>query len=488
MIVEKFFHLKVNKEKYFWVDYWACLIFGAVLVPLYLFVRNYPFFSTGSLLGVVAFFAGVHVVCFWILRLFLKEKRARVFFLFCVWLGQWGCYKLIRKCFATASVELVVFTIFLMIFLVAFVFSRGRGSAVCCRLVSTVVWLLFAWQIIYGVVKCLYSTRCCWEKEEIVAPINSTYPNIYHILLDAHPNQEGLEKLGGDLRPFYSELKQLGFICYPRSESVYPATTESVPAMWHMDADLHNTPVTNSVVFEVLREHYNMVFTASVRLGFLYPLQCNHSAGGFCEFLLTLLDGSSTKSYLRSFLKGIVVRGLRNESAMCLEAIETGKQVYGSLGNFFYTHILVPHFPIIYGEGSSNAFPLIGGVFCKEWGCLERYFPYVCQNCYGIDDLVFKAIKAILEQYEDNPVKPIIVLHSDHGLCCKSDENSIYGNLFAIYMPDEWKKDAKDLKFINLYRFIFNHLFGTNYEYLPDVRKNVDGSIFKEKTLPSSES
>ena len=66
-------------------------------------------------------------------------------------------------------------------------------------------------------------------------------------------------------------------------------------------------------------------------------------------------------------------------------------------------------------------------------------------------------------------------------------EDMVLGNLFAIYMPDEWKKDAKDLKFINLYRFIFNHLFGTNYEYLPDVRKNLDGSIFKEKTLSPSE-
>ena len=63
----------------------------------------------------------------------------------------------------------------------------------------------------------------------------------------------------------------------------------------------------------------------------------------------------------------------------------------------------------------------------------------------------------------------------------------IYGNLFAIYMPDEWKKDAKDLKFINLYRFIFNHLFGTNYEYLQDVRKNSDGSVFKEKILTSAD-
>lgn len=47
-------------------------------------------------------------------------------------------------------------------------------------------------------------------------------------------------------------------------------------------------------------------------------------------------------------------------------------------------------------------------------------------------------------------------------------KDSVYGNLLAIYIPDEWKKDAKKLTFINLYRFIFNHLFGDHYSYLED--------------------
>ena len=35
-------------------------------------------------------------------------------------------------------------------------------------------------------------------------------------------------------------------------------------------------------------------------------------------------------------------------------------------------------------------------------------------------------------------------------------------NLFALYVPEK----AKDLTFNNLYRFISNQLFNTNYEYL----------------------
>jgi hypothetical protein len=46
------------------------------------------------------------------------------------------------------------------------------------------------------------------------------------------------------------------------------------------------------------------------------------------------------------------------------------------------------------------------------------------------------------------------------------DADSIFGNLFAIYIPQEWREDAKNLQFINLYRFIFNHLFKIDYPYL----------------------
>ena len=41
------------------------------------------------------------------------------------------------------------------------------------------------------------------------------------------------------------------------------------------------------------------------------------------------------------------------------------------------------------------------------------------------------------------------------------------GNLFALYVPESWRENAKDLTFNNLYRFISNQLFNTNYEYLP---------------------
>ena len=77
-------------------------------------------------------------------------------------------------------------------------------------------------------------------------------------------------------------------------------------------------------------------------------------------------------------------------------------------------------------------------------------------------------------------MKPVIVLHSDHSIlyCGRYDlENpfvtadTVYGNLLALYVPEEWKKDAKDLTFINLYRWIFNHLFGESYPYFKENKQ-----------------
>ncbi|MCQ2956259.1 MAG: hypothetical protein MJ218_03725 [Opitutales bacterium] len=47
-----------------------------------------------------------------------------------------------------------------------------------------------------------------------------------------------------------------------------------------------------------------------------------------------------------------------------------------------------------------------------------------------------------------------------------------------FYIPDTWKSDAKDLKFINLYRFILNHLFNEHRPYIEQNRQILGGKDF----------
>ena len=403
---------------------------------------------------------------------------------------------------------------------VAFMFwFRPSIVAFFCRFASRYMWFFFVVALIAGttafflaerrrlipyanmiisifscllcVIQCMTALLLvsCDAEGGIASDIDKgIYPNIYHILLDAHPNQKAFSRLGGDARPFYNELEQLGFICYPESESVYGNTEDSVKAMWCMDAEVHaRFRMEDAVAFKKLTEVYNCRLMVPWLVRSLYARRyvVSSCSGGVYEFLFALFGNRFCSLVNSYYLRMRIIEAGRRIVESVFENMKGYKGIYGSLGNFFYGHILSPHPPLLYGDNVFQV-PVVGLLVGVESVPIE-YASQICQNCYGIERITLEAVKTILDQYSNDPVKPIIILHSDHGHRVLTDEDSRYGNLFAIYMPDEWKKDAKDLKFINLYRFIFNHLFGTNYEYLPEVRKNVDGSIFEEKTLSSSD-
>ena len=477
----------MDAKKHFWVDYLACLIFGAVIYPMRCFCVVCPCFPI-RIVGIVMFIlGGVHVICFFGLRLFLKKKEARVFFMSVVAFIFWvrpSIVALFPHSF-TSRYSWVFSVVFWIAGTTAFFFAkRCRWIPYANRIISIFFYLLCVIQCIS-----VLSLVSCDAEKGIASDIDKgIYPNIYHILLDAHPNQKGLSRLGGDLKPFYNELERLGFICYPESKSIYWCTEDSVKAMWCMDAEVHaQFRMEDAVAFKKLTEVYNCRLAVPWLVGFLYAQRyvVSSYSGGVFEFLFALFAGRANSFVNSYYFRTRVIEKGRRIVESVFENMKGYKKIYGSLGNFFYGHILSPHAPLLYGDNVFQV-PVVGLIEGEENVPME-YASYVCQNCYGIERITLEAIETILDQYSNDPVKPIIILHSDHGLRVLTDEDSRYGNLFAIYMPDEWKKDAKDLKFINLYRFIFNHLFSTNYEYLQDVRKNSDGSIFKEKTLSSSD-
>ena len=481
----------MDAKKHFWVDYLACLIFGAVIVPLWFFLENYPSFGMWETCLPMAVFAGIHAVCFVGLKLLLKGKEERVSFFYLLWSVFWFSVPIGTKYFLPLLGRFYRFRWFcaLLVFLISFVafliLLKRLGRIFSCinRVVGIAVYVLLTMVLLH-----VFWKVFCYRDGGFVmtSDINRVRPNIYHILLDAHPNQKGFERVGGDLTPFYRKLEEFGFITYPESKSVFPFTERSVSAMWFMDAEVHDS-VKDSVLSKVLAGTYAVrMYLSWEGLSSIYggkgSVKCDDFIGAFYCF--------TYKTVFRLIFEQIFYERVsayqRARHRAVLTALERGKDMYGVAGNFFYGHILSPHPPFVYVEGLRD----FRGFFQEDQGIIPsnpEYFSDMRDNVYGIGNLVLNTIKAILNQYENVSIKPIIILHSDHGFRTALDEDGIYGNLFAIYMPDEWKKDAKDLKFINLYRFIFNHLVGTNYEYLPEVRKNLDGSIFKEKTLPSSD-
>ena len=162
------------------------------------------------------------------------------------------------------------------------------------------------------------------------------------------------------------------------------------------------------------------------------------------------------------------------------------KQQFGPSGNFFYYHILCPHLPFAFLANNKEDL-----IFSNSYPSYEQMMTdpkalYMFRNqTEGIDQAILPVLKTILAQYQNEPIKPIILLHSDHGTFGTFTNfypnikrkhlttDTTYGNLLAIYMPDSWKKDAQNLTFINLYRFILNHLLGTNIPYIKDNKQIV---------------
>ena len=494
---------KEMREKHFFADYLACLIFGSTIVPLYYFWKNYPIFSVKNILFSTVIFACVHIFCFLGLKWFFREKEVSIFCLYGFWSIFWFAYPITRKLFFLSDPSIGCRLFFSLacgvsaLLMLLFLIRKAKSDFKINGIIGKFVYSLFILLLLSSVGKIFF-----YHRNRPVAvthvPAESTYPNIYHILLDAHPSLKGFEQIGGDLSPFYRELERLGFLTYPKSKSVYSWTYVSVPSMWHMDARLHYS-IDGSIVLETLLQNYNVKLYASDGLvQKLYPKNFVTLSVGFpfVKWFYFLLQQTVWRvAFKGMFLETQVKESYKEAHYAVFCNLMDGKRHYGSRGNFFYGHILSPHAPLVYSDGSNSTIASGFQMGDGDWFFEPGMLSLLRNEVYSIDNLALRTIKDILKQYRNEPVKPIIILHSDHGPMRGTEHigrrslatiDTCFGNLFAVYMPQEWKKDAKGLKFINLYRFIFNHLFGAHYEYLLDVQKTDDKQeqiIFAEGAL-----
>jgi hypothetical protein len=129
-----------------------------------------------------------------------------------------------------------------------------------------------------------------------------------------------------------------------------------------------------------------------------------------------------------------------------------------------YCHVVCPHLPNLFDDAPLD---VMQGQQVVYDGNNEQIQQDARASIAGIDAMVLPVLRQIIEKEKSHP--PIIILHSDHGMRTNHhDLESVYGNLLALYIPDPWKPHAKNLHFINLYRFILNHLFDMHLPYHKD--------------------
>lgn len=476
---------------------------SSVILPLYYYSGYSSLFSVWDLFYAVVLLSCAYGILYPLFKLIFKDPLIVTFFVYCLYGLSFYIFPFASYIRLNTSILnfLIPYKYLIVILMLYFVFIfltwikikkyklRRMGKVIeFVDITALLLFLSFLPKIILGKNINNKNQKITIKKTNPNPQIN--YPNIYHILLDAHANEKTIKMIGGDLIPFYQKLENLGFITYRDSKSNYYCTDLSVSSMLTMNYLPGNEAMIPYEELCALKDKicifshlsakaYNTIkidFTDNM-VSFLYPAQFiskSDVGNSFIDFFNIIMRNSILRTIFAKCFENYFISVRKRIIQTMLTELQNASQQHGDMNCIFYSHIVSPHGPLIYGD-DPQYLPVS---LVPEIDFDDRTCKRILANTYVIDNKVMDTIQTILKQYENKYPKPIIVLHSDHGCFYGAvglkernplvTKDTVYGNLLAIYMPDEWKNDAKDLTFINLYRFIFNHLFGDHYSYLED--------------------
>lgn len=475
---------------------------GAVIVPLYYYIDNCTLFRMQNLFYFIILFSFIHFSLYFLLKLIFKDAALTSFFLYSFW-GTFYLFYPITKFIKHNTTFLdflipykyaILLSSFLFICLILItLFKTNKNKKISKKFLQVIdpfIFILFFLLLLQMGINIIFNNGNQGKKLPLIHDYNTIYPNIYHILLDAHPNAKATKIIGGDLIPFYQKLEKLGFITYPESKSNYPCTDCSVPSMLMLDyIPGDETAYTyqekcnlklKEQVFSRLSKNYSISINTSDNIvnvyypsKFIYQHKGFHLKNEFFDFTYIIIQNTPLQQIFKLCFQKTFIDNRKQMLHNMFSSLQKASLQCSSVNHVFYYHIVCPHAPYIY---DNNIQYTLASLTVDNPSCLLNLQTHksMLANIYGIDNEVLITVQEILNQYKDKPIQPIIILHSDHsilyaGIDLKNSlitKDTVYGNLLAVYMPDEWKKDAKDLTFINLYRFIFNHLFGSHFPYL----------------------
>ena len=482
----------------FWLESLGVGILAACLLPLDFYQKNYPQLPGQDIIFIVGAFALIHALVWLILRFIFRNSDRTCLAAYTLWGAFWFSRPVLsfirHSCAWTQALYdlirpyryAVVLGVFISVVLAAYLWLRKhpavlRTTVKVLNIFMGVQLAILLGQIAHNVHE--YAQLERHQQEHSVQP-DGDYPNICHILLDAHPNLEGARLLGYDLQPFYDDLNKLGFITFPTSRSNYCMTHWSVPSMLTMDyLPGDETKLKDSTLYGLSQN--NPVFDTLMQHG--YHVQCatSHAIGislysskylqkSTYRLITTLVNIMFSPYAIMERICHIIDlrKAYRINHRTCLEWLLSPLDHQPM---YRYAHILCPHAPFVFSDNASATYGLM--VQDRTTNANAKLIPQIRANIAGIDAMVLPILKQLTQQ----PNPPIIILHSDHGTgmgIYPSKVDDSFGNLLALYIPDNWKSDAKDLKFINLYRFILNHLFNDHRPYSEQNRQIIRGKIF----------
>ena len=328
---------------------------------------------------------------------------------------------------------------------------------------------------------------------------SGSIPNVYYIILDGYPRNDVLKKhLDFDNSEFTNFLKQLGFHVAESSHANYTLSSTSIPSTMNMnyinfladeigeDSRNYNPLIAkdfglyadNQVIKNFKSMGYKVVKIGSVPM-YLHGIPLADLTP--CNKPLHLMDNRLLDAIGRTSMIGYFIeRWAENQQRqIILCSFEELPKInsYFEEPIFVWSHIMLPHFPLIFGP---NGEPITPGQ-----SLLAMNHPEYTDSSWNVkhqfvQQLQFANKKSmeLITKILENEKQSIIIIQSDHGsdfdtnLQDPTDDDIAQrlSSFTAIYFPDEKLREflVDDLTNVNTFRIVFNSHFGSDYEILED--------------------
>ena len=341
-----------------------------------------------------------------------------------------------------------------------------------------------------------------FEEHSFSVSESDSLPNVYYIILDGYPRNDVLKKhLDFDNNEFINFLKQREFYVAENSYSNYSLSSTSIPATMNMNYINFLTDelgedsrsydpllgkdfglyADNQVIKNFKSMGYKVAKIGSVPM-YLHEIPLADLS--LCYKSIHLMDNRLFDTVARTSMIGYFIErwseDLQRQIILC--AFEELPKIssYYEEPVFVWSHIMLPHFPLIFG---ANGEPITPGE-----SLLVMNNPHVFEGTDSswnikqqfLQQLQFANKKSmeLVDKILENEKQSIIIIQSDHGSAfdvdlddpTDDDVHQRLSNINAIYFPDEKPREIlmNDPTNVNTFRIVFNSYFGSDYDILED--------------------
>jgi hypothetical protein len=338
-----------------------------------------------------------------------------------------------------------------------------------------------------------------FEEHSFAISEYDTLPNVYYIILDGYPRNDVLkEHMNFDNNEFTNILKQRGFHVAENSYANYSFSSQSISSTMNMDyvnflADQFGEDsreynpllgkdvglyANNQVIKNFKLMGYKVVKIGSAAT-YIHKMPLADLSP--CYKTIHLMDNRLFDAVGRTSMIGYFIERWSEEQQrqIVLCGFEELPKINGYFEErvFVWSHITLPHFPLIFGP---NGEPITPGT-----SLLTMNHPEYTDDSWDVkqqfvQQIQFTNKKSIefIDKILENEKRSVIIIQSDHGsafginLQDPTDDDVFQrlSNFNAIYFPDEKHREmlTYDRTNVNTFRIVFNTYFGSDYEMLED--------------------